>query len=142
MQLFVLFILLGIIMGFFIVYILVGAGIVKLEVDIDTNVENPAVSEISSNSFLKLTNDYPMDHNRMINLLSMYKVSGDATLQNDINAQRTGMFAVVESDKVMLKVGDYLFNDGLIGPRETVFRKIAIPEGSSEEIQLRFYEEA
>lgn len=139
-EVFVLFIILGIILGFFIFYMLIAAGIAELKVNVKTTIELPSVSQISSNSFLKLTSNCPEDNNLMRNLMSMYVNSGDDTnLHNAISTKKAEMFAVVDDDNVMLKIGDYKFNGGLMGWRNTAFRRIAFPEGNFEEIQMRFY---
>ncbi|MCK4634926.1 MAG: hypothetical protein KAT37_03565 [Candidatus Aenigmarchaeota archaeon] len=138
-EVFVLFLIIGLMVGFFIFFQLQARSNAILEMNIETRVEAPSVSEISSNAFLISEHTYPDDSSKMRNIISMYNNSDDdAALKSIIQNKKDEMFAVVPS-KVMLVIGDYTFDGGYVGDRDTAFRKVAIPEGKSEKIQLRFY---
>lgn len=146
LELFIPFLMIGVIFGFLIAQFLIAAGILELTIGVKTKVEKPSMAGISTNSFLKLTNDYPSDNNLMRNVISMYAGSGgDEELHEVISGKKNELFADSiftggsGGDEVTLVIGNYEFNGGLLGDHDVIFRKAAVPGGKSEKVNMRFY---
>ena len=140
LNLFVMFLTIGIVIGTIIFAMLVGAGLVKLRLDVETQFEYPSMAKISANSFMMADNGYVPDTSRTINVMTLFGNSGDdQELRQAVEDMMDAMFGEGSGD-VMIKIGELYFNGDLMGDHETSFVKVAYPEGLFEKIQVRFYE--
>ncbi len=115
-----------------IVLLMVALGFANLEQRIETVVEEPAEIEIMFNTFLDQKSNYPQDNNKMRNMLSMYSITYDDTIESYILNKKNNMLG----NEVMLQIGDKKFGTSS-STHAVAFRKIAIPEGKCKTINLR-----
>lgn len=140
LNLFVLFLIIGLVIGMIFFSLLVGIGLVKLRFDVETKFEYPSMSKISANSFMMAENDYAADTSRTMNIASIFRNSGDDPELRQAVADMMNIMFGDESGNIMIKIGELYFNKGLMGDHETSFIKVAYPEGLFEKVQMRFYE--
>jgi len=136
LSMFVMALAAAVFLAVFVMFILIGADMFDLIIDVKTEVYMPAISEIGFNSFMELQNSYPTDNNLMRNIFVMYNVSGDTVMEDIIIDNKILMFS---NHNVMLSIGSAVFNP-LSGNHAVAERKIPLPGGLMEKTILRLFE--
>ena len=119
----------------------VSTGHAKLEQDVETYVQKPALVEIAFNAILEQENNYPADNNKMRNLLSMYNNTHDGNPGSGIHQEIDNIVSAFSPNgEFKLTISGVSFDTGVSGSSAaSATRRVAIPEGNSQGILLRYY---